>query len=243
MSYENILFEVSDAVATITLNRPDKLNAYVPAMGAEIVDAFERASGDDRVRAMILTGAGRAFCAGVDLDYVKGVAAGTIEPSDPPLGQEDFVRQWPLALLDSPKPIIAAINGAAVGVGTTMILPCDIRIATAGAKLRLNFAALGMLPGLGSTHHLPALVGAGHALDLILSSATLTAERGAEIGLIQEVTPADDLLAAAQRRAAAIAAARPEVIAAAKKLLRAGARDAAATAMQRERESSSALRR
>jgi len=146
-------------------------------------------------------------------------------------------------VLKFPKPVIAAINGAAVGVGTTMILPCDIRIAAREAVLKLNFTKLGMLPGLGSTHLLPAMVGTGKALELILGARTLGAEEAAAIGLVQEVVDADDLLATARARAQAIAASRPEIIAAAKRLLRAGDATAAADAMRRERESSAELRR
>lgn len=243
MSFELIRYEVADGVATVTLNRPDKLNAYVPAMGDEIVAAFAQAHGDDGVRCVILTGSGKAFCAGVDLDYVKAAAAGELPAGGPRLGEEAFVRQWPLDVLDFPKPVIAAVNGAAVGVGITMILPCDVRIAAAGAVLRLNFTKLGMLPGLGSTFLLPQLVGAGHALDLILGARTIDAESAMRIGLVQEVVPATDLMQVARERAAAVAACRPEVTAAAKRLLREGVRDAADRAMQRERDASAKLRR
>ncbi len=243
MTYDNILFENRDGVATITLNRPDKLNAYIPQMGAEIVGAFEEARNDDSVRAVILTGTGKAFCAGVDLDYIKGVTSGEIVPEGPRLGEESFVRQWPLDALEFPKPIIAAVNGAAVGVGITMILPCDIRIAAVGAKLKLNFTRLGMLPGLGSTGLLPQLVGVGRALDLVLTGETVLAESAAEVGLVQQVVPADQLIATARQRAEAIAKSRPEVITAAKRLLRTGARDLAAAAMKREQSESAGLRK
>ncbi len=243
MSFELIRYEVADGVATVTLNRPDKLNAYVPAMGDEIVAAFAQARADDGVRCVILTGSGKAFCAGVDLDYVKAAYAGELPPGGPRLGEEAFVRQWPLDVLDFPKPVIAAVNGAAVGVGITMILPCDVRIVAAGAVLRLNFTKLGMLPGLGSTYLLPQLVGAGHALDLILGARTIDSETAIRVGLVQESVPAADLMQVARERATAIAACRPEVTAAAKRLLREGVRDAADRAMQRERDASAKLRR
>jgi enoyl-CoA hydratase/carnithine racemase len=243
MTYQTITFEVTDRIATVTLNRPEKLNAYTPAMGDEIVDAFRRVGADDDVRVVILTGAGKAFCAGVDLDYVTAVAAGEIDPSSPRLGEEDFVRKWPLDVLSDCKPVIAALNGAAVGVGVTMILPCDVRIAADDAKLRLNFTRLGMLPGLGSTHLLPQIVGAGHALDLILGARTLSAPAAVAMGLVQEVAPAAELLQVARARAAAIAECDPRVTAAAKALLRQGAREACERAMQRERAASATLRR
>lgn len=243
MTYRLITYDIADAIATVTLNRPEKLNAYTPAMGDEIVDAFHRAQKDDDVRVVILTGAGKAFCAGVDLDYVKAVAAGEIDPTTPRLGEEDFVRRWPLDVMGDSKPVIAALNGAAVGVGVTMTLPCDIRIAADDAKLRLNFTRLGMLPGLGSTHLLPRIVGAGHALDLILGARTIAAPAAVAMGLVQEVAPAAELMQVVRARAAAIAECDPKITAAAKALLRQGAREACEQAMQREREASAALRR
>ena len=128
---------------------------YIPAMGEEVVDAFAKARDDDSVRAVILTGAGRGFCAGVDLEFIKKNPPG---PGSK-IGQEDFARKMPLQLTEYPKPVIVAINGAAIGVGVTMALPCDIRIAAAGVKLGVTFTKLGILPGLGSTHLLPKWFG------------------------------------------------------------------------------------
>lgn len=241
--YERILYEVEGGIAVVTLNRPDKLNAYTPEMGEEIVDTFARARDDESVRAVILTGAGRGFCAGVDLDYMKAAAAGTAPAGAPKLGEEAFVRQWPIDLLDFPKPVIAAINGAAIGVGVTMTLGCDIRLAASGAKLALNFAKLGILPGLGSTHLLPRLIGIARALDLVLSARTVLAEEAAEIGLVHQVVAPDSLMTEARARAAAMAECRPEVLAAAKRALRFGAAASMEEAMQSEREHSAQLRR
>lgn len=241
--YERIRFEVDGAVAVVTLDRPEKLNAYTPEMGEEIVDAFRCARSDTDVRAVVLTGSGKAFCAGVDLDYVKSIATGEIKPSGARLGEEEFVRQWPLDILDYPKPVIAAVNGAAVGVGVTMILPCDIRLAADDAILRLNFTRLGMLPGLGSTCLLPQITGLANALDLVLGARTIDAPTAYAVGLVQEVTPRAELLPAAMARATAIAECRSEVTAAARRLLRHGAREACAAAIERERAESAALRR
>jgi 2-(1,2-epoxy-1,2-dihydrophenyl)acetyl-CoA isomerase len=241
--YEKILYEVDDGIATVTLNRPDKLNAYVPEMGDEVVDAFGRARADESVRVVILTGAGRGFCAGVDLDYMKASAAGEVERKGPRLGEEGFVRQWPLDMRDYPKPVIAAINGAAIGVGVTMTLPCDVRIAAKGAKLGLTFVKLGILPGLGSTHLLPRLVGIARALDLVLTARTITAEEAASIGLVQQIVPAESLLAEARTKAAMMAQCRPEVLAAAKQALWSGTTSTMAEAMLNEREHSAALRK
>jgi enoyl-CoA hydratase/carnithine racemase len=240
--YQNVLFEVSDGVASITLNRPDKLNAYTVEMGEEVVDAFRRARDDQAVRALIFTGAGRGFCAGVDLDHLKAQAAGGAAPGRPRLGEEDFVRRLPAEILECPKPVIAAINGAAIGVGVTMTLPCDVRLAAAGAKLGLTFAKLGILPGLGSTHLLPRLVGMGRALELVLGAGVILAEEAAAIGLVNRVVPGDALLTQARELAGSMAECRPEVLAAAKRALHFGASHDMAEAMANEVKESGALR-
>lgn len=255
--YENIRYESTGPAATITLHRPDKLNAYTTEMGDEVVDAFARARDDAAVRAVILTGAGRAFCAGVDLEHLKAHMARTssLSPGEAraanglearaarPLGEEDFLRKLPLDLLAYPKPVIAAINGPAIGVGVTMVLPCDIRIAAENAKLGVTFAKLGLLPGLGSTHLLPRLVGLAKALELVLTARVVNAFEAHEMGLVNRVVPPDSLLAEAQAMAAAMAECRPEVLAAAKAALHFGAGTSMADAMKNEQEASARLRR
>jgi enoyl-CoA hydratase/carnithine racemase len=240
--YECILYEVSEAIATLTLNRPEKLNAYTARMGEELVDAFARARQDDAVRVVILTGAGRGFCAGVDLDELKRQTAEPNAAKGPRIGEEAFVRTWPREQLDSPKPVIAAINGAAIGVGVTMTLPCDIRIAADTAKLGLTFVKLGLLPGLGSTHLLPRIVGLARATELVLTGRTITAGEAREIGLVHRAVPAADLANEARETARAIAAARPEVVTAAKRALRYGASADMTAAMENERSESGRLR-
>ncbi len=240
--YEHILFEVGEGIATITLNRPDKLNAYVPAMGVELVQAFSRARDDDAVRVVILTGAGRGFCAGVDLEYLKRAREGD-EPAGPRLGEEDFVRTFPLELAEFPKPVIVAINGPAIGVGVTMTLPCDIRIAAETAKLGVTFVKLGLLPGLGSTHWLPRLVGLARAQELVLSGRLIPAPEAAEIGLVNRVVAADSLLKEARELARTMADCSPEVLARAKRALRYGASATMEEAMRNEDAESAALRR
>jgi 2-(1,2-epoxy-1,2-dihydrophenyl)acetyl-CoA isomerase len=242
MTYENVLFEVVDGVATITLNRPDKLNAYTTEMGEEVVDAFRAVRGDEAVRAVVLTGAGRGFCAGVDLEHLKAHRAGGNASKGPKLGEEDFLTRLPLELVEFPKPVIAAVNGAAIGVGVTMILPCDVRIAAVGAKIGVTFAKLGLLPGLGSTHLLPRLVGRAKALELVLSARVIRAEEAAEIGLVNKVVPAGDVLTEARALALMMAECRPEVLAAAKAALDFGERHGMEEAMQNERAQSAALR-
>lgn len=240
--YQHLLLDTSEGIATVTLNRPDKLNAYTVDMGEEIVDAFAALQDDDAVRAVILTGAGRGFCAGVDLDHLKE-QAGATESSGPRLGEERLVREFPLTLLDYPKPVIAAINGHAIGVGITMVLPADIRLAASGAKLGLTFAKMGILPGLGSTYLLPRLVGAAKARELVLAASVIQAEEAAAIGLVNRVVPPDELMPLAREMATQMAACKPEVIRAAKGLLAAGEADAAAAAMGREQQASAALRK
>ena len=188
--YENILYQVEDGIAIITLNRPDRLNAYTPAMGNEVVEAFRSARDDEDVRVILLTGAGRAFCAGVDLEVLAESNAQAEEKSEgPALGEEDFIRSFPLEMRDSSKPLIAAINGHAIGVGVTMTLPCDIRVAADDAKIGLTFSRLGILPGLGSTHLLPHLVGMARAQELILTGRIVLGQEACDLGLVQYSVP------------------------------------------------------
>lgn len=243
MTYENILFEVADGIATITLNRPDKLNAYTTEMGEEVYDAFGRCREDDAVRVVILTGAGRGFCAGVDLDHLKDHQSGGNASKGPKLGEEAFLKKLPLEMMEFPKPILVAINGAAIGVGMTMALPCDVRIAAAGAKLGLTFAKLGILPGLGSTHVLPRLVGMAKAQELVLTAKVIRAEEALEIGLVNHVVPAEEVLTAAKEMAAQMAEVKPAVLAAAKRALYFGASATMAEAMKNEQERSADLRK
>ena len=245
MAYENILFDVSDGIGTITLNRPEVLNAYTTEMGDEAYDAFGRCREDDAVRAVILTGAGRGFCAGVDLDHLKAHQSGANAPDTkgPRLGEEAFLRKLPLEMMELPKPIIVAMNGAAIGVGMTMALPCDIRIAAAGAKLGLTFAKLGILPGLGSTHILPRLVGMAKALELVLTARIIRAEEALSIGLVNQVVPADEVVSAAREMALQMAECKPAVLAAAKRALYYGATASMAEAMKNEQERSAELRK
>lgn len=240
--YENVLYRVNGVAATITLNRPDRLNAYTTEMGEEVYDAFCRSRDDEDVRVIILTGAGRGFCAGVDLEHLRAHQAGGNASKGPKLGEEAFLKKMPLEILECPKPVIAAMNGASVGVGMTMTLPCDIRIAAAGAKLGLTFAKLGILPGLGSTHLLPRLVGLAKAQELVLTARLIRAEEALEIGLVNQVVPTEQVLPAAREMASQIAESRPDVIAAAKRALHYGASATMAEAMKNEQEQSAELR-
>lgn len=242
--FHDIRFALDDGVATITLHRPEKLNAYTVEMGEEVVAAFSRCREDAAVRAVVLTGAGRAFCAGVDLEQLKAHRAGADAATGrPKLGEEDFLRKLPLELVAFPKPVIAALNGPAIGVGVTMALPCDLRLAAESATLGLPFAKLGLLPGLGSTHLLPRLVGMAKALELVLAARVIPAAEAAAIGLVNRVVPDAALMAEAHALARSMAEHRPEVLAAAKAALRHGAEATMAEAMRHEQEASAALRR
>lgn len=255
--FRDIRFAVADGVATITLHRPEKLNAYTVEMGDEVVAAFARCRADAAVRAVVLTGAGRAFCAGVDLEHLQAhraaqgaastseasAASGSAAAATPrQLGEEDFLRKLPLDLVEFPKPVIAAIHGPAIGVGVTMTLPCDVRLAAESARLGLPFAKLGLLPGLGSTHLLPRLVGMAKALELVLTARTIPAAEAAAIGLVNQVVADAELPAAAHAMARAMAEHPPEVLAAAKAALRFGAGATLAEAMRNEQAASAALR-
>ena len=244
-AYENILYRVEDGIAIITLNRPDRLNAYTPAMGNEVVEAFRSARDDEDVRVILLTGAGRAFCAGVDLEVL---AQSTAQPEEEEpdegtrLGEEDFIRRFPIEMRDSTKPLIAAINGHAIGVGVTMTLPCDVRVAAQDAKIGLTFSRLGILPGLGSTHLLPHLVGMARAQDLVLTGRIVLGEEACEIGLVQYSVPREEVLAKALHLARQMAEADPTLLALSRKALQEGPLLSLEEAMSNEQALSVQLR-
>lgn len=208
MSYETILYETDGPILTITLNRPDKLNAYTATMGLELTDAFRRADADDAVRVVIVTGAGRGFCAGADISGGAGAfdtkAEGSVAFAAPGKARAEgggFVE----AIFACRKPSIAAINGAAVGVGATLTLPMDIRLASSTAKLGFIFARRGLVPEAGSAWFLPKLVGLPQALRWCLTGTMISPQEGKDAGLIAEVTEPDDLLARARAIATEIA--------------------------------------
>jgi 2-(1,2-epoxy-1,2-dihydrophenyl)acetyl-CoA isomerase len=240
--YDYIDYDVTEHIATVFLNRPAKKNAYTPHMGMEIVAAMEAAMADAEVRVVILTGRGDAFCGGVDLEFLRAHMAGEDTGPGPRLGEEHLVNGWPLELVEYPKPVIAAINGSAYGVGVTMTLGCDVRYAASGATLGLNFTTLGVLPGLGSTHHLPQLVGIGKALELVLSGGRIVAEDAYAIGLVQRVCAPGEVYADARNLALAMAKVKPAVLSAAKKALRLGATSSLEQAIATEKALSRDLR-
>ncbi|MAT03771.1 MAG: enoyl-CoA hydratase [Acidimicrobiaceae bacterium] len=204
--YEQILFDVEDHIATITLHRPDKLNAFTGTMMNEIIDAFDRTDADDDVRAVIITGSGRAFCAGADLSargdtFSRGGSDVQTDAGVP----RDGGGMTVLRIFDSKKPVIGAINGAAVGVGVTMTLPMDIRIASNAARFGFVFARRGIVPEAASSWFLPRLVGISQALEWSYSGRVFEADEALAGGLVRSLHAPDDLLPAARAIAADIA--------------------------------------
>ena len=234
MDYKDILFDVSEGIATITMNRPEKLNAYTTELGDEVTHAFREVQRDPEVRAVILTGAGKAFCAGVDLEHLKAHEQDKNVSKGPRLGEEDFLRKLPLEMVDYPKPILAAMNGHAVGVGMTMAMPCDIRIAAEDAKLGFIFGRLGILPGLGSSHLLPNLVGMARAQELVLTAKKILGSEAAAIGLVNKAVPKEEVLSATRAMALEMAEVDPIVLSYAKRALHFGASHSMAEAMKNE---------
>ena len=206
MAYEQILYDVQDKVLTITLNRPEKLNAFTNTMMTELIDAFDRADADDGVRAVIVTGAGRGFCAGADLSRGRD----TFDRGESGLGDEhdqegDGGGRVSRRVFRSTKPVIAAINGPAVGVGITMTLGMDIRLASETAKIGFVFSRRGIVPEGCSSWFLPRVVGISQALQWVFSGRVFSAEEALEGGLVKSVHAPDELLPEAQRIAREIA--------------------------------------
>jgi enoyl-CoA hydratase/carnithine racemase len=206
MEYSQILFDVADHVATITLNRPERLNAFTGTMMNEIIDALDHTDANDDVRAVIVTGAGRGFCAGADLGgggetFAKGGSDVQTDVGVP----RDGGGLVSLRIYDSKKPIIGAINGAAVGVGVTMTLPMDIRLASEHAKFGFVFARRGIVPEACSSWFLPRVVGISQAAEWGYSGRVFPASEAHQGGLVRSVHAADDLLPAARAIAADIA--------------------------------------
>jgi len=206
MAYEQILYEVKDQILTLTLNRPDKLNALTPLMRKELIDAFDRADADDQIRAVIVTGAGRAFCAGADLG--TGTETFDYQARDGQMLAEehrDGGGQLTLRIFESIKPVIAAINGAAVGIGVTMTLAMDIRVADRNAKLGFVFARRGIVPEACSSWFLPRIVGISQALEWILSGRIFSVDEAVSRGLVRSSHAPGQLLPAARDLATEIA--------------------------------------
>ena len=222
MTYETIKYEVADGILTLTLNRPDKLNAFTAKMMFELIDAFDKADADDAVRAIVVTGAGRAFCAGADLsagaatfDYDNRKDAPRAEHGSPVRadGSVDYghpaVRdgggRLTLRIFECLKPVIAAVNGPAVGVGVTMQLAMDIRLASEDAKFGFVFARRGIVPEAASSYFLPKIVGISQALEWCYSGRVFGAQEAKDGGLVRSLHKPGELLPAAYALAREIA--------------------------------------
>jgi enoyl-CoA hydratase/carnithine racemase len=203
MGFEQITTDIAESVLTITLNRPDRLNAWTETMGRELIEAFDRADADDEVRAVIVTGAGRAFCAGADL----GRGGETFDWS----GRErtasvprDGGGELTLRVFESTKPVIAAINGPAVGVGATMTLPMDVRLAADDARFGFVFVRRGIVPEACSSWFLPRVVGISRAIEWVASGRVFPASEALAGGLVRSLHPRGELLDAARELAVEI---------------------------------------
>jgi enoyl-CoA hydratase/carnithine racemase len=206
MDYKEIAYEVEDRILTITLDRPDRLNAFTGTMMSELIDAFDRADADDEVRAIIVTGRGRGFCAGADLSAGAGTFDARQRAEDVGIeDQRDGGGRLTLRIFDSVKPVIAAINGPAVGVGITMTLPMDIRIAARGARFGFVFARRGLVPEACSSWFLPRVVGISRALEWVYSGRVYPIEEALEARLVRSLHEPDELLPAAREIAREIA--------------------------------------
>jgi enoyl-CoA hydratase/carnithine racemase len=195
MSYEQILFEKRGKVGLITLNRPERLNAWTPKMMVEMRHAMDDCVADPAVAAIVVTGAGRAFCAGADVgDVFKKRADSEGSGSRDTAAEDSGSANWVEYLRSLPKPTIAAVNGTAVGIGVTQILPMDIRIVSENAKFGMFFVKMGLVPELASSALLPQMVGTARAIEWCLTGRMIPPEELRESGLVSEVVPADRLI-------------------------------------------------
>jgi enoyl-CoA hydratase/carnithine racemase len=236
MEYQEIQVDVQDYIATVTLNRPHKLNAYTALMGDELTQAYTTLGKRNDVRVIIMTGAGRGFCSGAD---VGAVFQKQITEQEKPASSTAPQIVHPrsglhYALHNCPKPTIAAINGAAVGIGLTLTLVQDIRIMAEEASMGAIFARMGLMPELGSTFMLPRLVGLAKALELTYTARIVKAKEALEIGLVNQVVPGEGLLATARDMASQIAALPPLALAVSKRALYQGMENDFDAAVQTE---------
>jgi enoyl-CoA hydratase/carnithine racemase len=202
MDFTQIIYEKSDAVATITFNRPERLNAFTWTMHREMRDAMLDAQADDSIGAIVVTGAGKSFCSGLDVDDLRTISKGGKEAR---AGMPEERQAMFVYLTELTKPIIGAINGHSVGIGFSMILYFDIRIASDNAKMSMIFVQRGLAPELGASWLLPRLIGFGPALEMALSGRMVAAREALELKLVHRVVPEDQLVSSAQGLARDIA--------------------------------------
>lgn len=221
MEYRDLLYDVSDNIATITLNRPERLNAISGGMLASFSEAFREADHDRNVRVIILTGAGRGFCAGLDLKEQGDSANGnSVNGAAVGVSKFDLANSPPIVLHQTDKPVICALNGAAAGYGMDLALGCDIRIAADTAKLAAVFTKRGVLPESGGTWLLPRLVGWEKAAEIAFLGKVLSAQESLEYGLVRKVVPADRLMDEARALAGEMAKNAPLAVQATKRMMR-----------------------
>ncbi len=220
---DEVLYELRDGIATLTLNRPERLNTISREMLMLLGQLLLRADADPAVRVVVLTGAGRAFCAGLDLnDATKGSGIGSQNDANTAMTTLDLKTAPPTILFNMEKPTICALNGSAAGYGMDMALGCDIRIMADGAKFAAAFVKRGIVPESGGTWFLPRMIGWAKAAELIFTGRTLSARESLAMGLANEVVPAADLTARVNAVAAEIAGNAPLAVQAAKRMMRAG---------------------
>lgn len=226
-----VRYETADGVATITLDRPEALNALTVELKVELLEAVRRAGADDGVRAVLLTGAGRGFCVGQDLkEHVEGLDAGDTELSTVTEHYNPLIEE--IATL--PKPVVAAVNGPAAGAGASLAFACDIRIAADHASFLMAFARVGLGPDSGASWTLPRLVGAGRATAMLMLAEPVAAAQALELGLVSIVVPAADLIATATGLAAKLAAGPTAAYAAIKETVAFGASHSLSDALAQE---------
>lgn len=221
-TYENVLLDIADGVARITLNRPDKLNAFAGAMRQEIADAIRTSAADDAVRVLVITGAGRAFCAGADIGYMQDLLARNDTDAFSQLVEAG--REVVTVVRATSKPVIASLNGPAAGGGANLALACDLRIASDKASIGQTFNRIGLHPDWGGTFFLPRLVGTAKALELVFGADMIPADEALRIGLVNRVVPHADLAKETDALALRLAAKPPRALALAKKAIYASER-------------------
>jgi enoyl-CoA hydratase/carnithine racemase len=230
---DSISYDVDGAVATITLNRPDALNALTVEMKVALREALERASEDAAVRAVVLTGAGRGFCVGQDLrEHADGLAAGDLTLRTVRDHYNPIVR----ALAAMPKPVIAAVNGPAAGAGASLAFACDFRLASDKANFMMAFARVGLGPDTGASWTLQRLIGYGRAMAMLMLAEPVSAEQALEMGLVNAVVPGDTLAGAAAELAAKLAAGPTVAYAGIRRAMETAAHADLATALETEAE-------
>jgi 2-(1,2-epoxy-1,2-dihydrophenyl)acetyl-CoA isomerase len=239
MGYEQITVERDGATFRITLNRPDRLNALTQVMSDELVDAFTTAGGDDAIRAVLLTGAGRGFCAGQDLTEFRDSTEG--RPPDIEAHLERAYHKLIPVMVETPKPVVCAVNGVAAGAGVSLAIACDVRIAGESARFTQAFVKIGLVPDSGGTWLLPRVVGPAKALELSIGGEMVDAEAALEMGLVSRVVADDALEKESIDYAAALAALPTAAIGEAKALIRDSMGIDLREALRREAEAQSRM--